>query len=108
MINRILVPLDGSKLASLILVHVGGKYPSLMPMAERILAQRGCPFEMHLLRGDPANALLQAVHTGNADLLALTTTGQSRGKQIRFGSVAEKILTNCPCPMLVVHAGLTK
>jgi len=122
-IRRILVALDGSEEAlevlgsaadisatfgsSLVLVHVGRRFPSLMPMAEKFLIQRGRAFEKRLLRGDPAAAILKAVVAEKADLLALTTTGERKRDQIYFGSVAEKVLKGCPGPMLVVHTGRT-
>jgi nucleotide-binding universal stress UspA family protein len=123
-IRKILIALDGSEEAlevlgpacdlagaygsSLVLVHVGRKFPAVMPLAEKFLTQRGRAFEKRLLRGDPATAILGAIDAEKADLLALTTTGEAKRDQIHFGSVAEKVLKACPRPMLVVHTGRTR
>src|SRR5579872_2209296 len=93
-IRKILIALDGSEDAqevlgpaadlatvfgaSLVLAHVGKKYPLIMPTAERFLIQRHCRFEKRLLKGEPAEALLRAVETERADVLGLTTTGHTR------------------------------
>jgi len=122
--RKILVALDGSDEslevlapasdlaaslgASLILAHVGKRFPSLMQFAEKFLIRRGRTFEKRLLRGEPAEAILDAVNTEKADLLAMTTTGQAKRNQIHFGSVAEAILKGCERPMLVVHTGLIR
>jgi nucleotide-binding universal stress UspA family protein len=122
-IHKILIALDGSEEslevvgpatelawalgASVILVHAGKVMPPGMPVAQKILSQRKVPFETRLLRGEPAAAILKSLETEKADLLALTTTGESRRDQIFFGKTAEEMLKKCGLPILVVHTGRT-
>ena len=122
-IQKILIALDGSEEAlevvspaaelaatlgaSVILVHAGSHVPPSMPLAHKILAQHKVPFETRLLRGEPSEAILNALDEEEADLLALTTTGKAKRDQIFFGSVAEEILKKCGKPLLVVHTGRT-
>jgi|SRR5579862_8267896 len=93
--------------ASVVLAHVGKEPPPTFPMAEKLLLQHRRTFETLLLRGDPAEALLQALDDEKADLLALATTGKSNGGPITFGAVAERLLKSAKCPLLVVHTGTT-
>lgn len=122
-IRRIVIALDGSEealevlpaaaelaaafKASILLVHVGKRLPPEMPMAQKMLAVRHLPFETRLLKGNPVEAILKAVESEKADVLALTTTGRTKRDQIFFGSVAEGILRKCSRPLLVVHTGRT-
>jgi nucleotide-binding universal stress UspA family protein len=122
-IHKILIAVDGSEEslevvapaaelawalgASVVLAHAGKRFPPAMPMAQKILALRKVPCETRLLRGEPAEAILKALETEKADLLALTTTGESRKDHLFFGRVAEEILKKCGRPILVVHTGRT-
>lgn len=120
-IRRILVALDGSDEAlesvapagdvaaatgaTVILVHAGKRLPPNLPMAQKLLIDRDVKFDVRLLKGEPAAAILKALDGEKADLLALTTTGKAKRDQIFFGSVAEDILKKCGRPLLVVHTG---
>jgi nucleotide-binding universal stress UspA family protein len=90
------------------LIHAGTHAPPSLPLAEEVLHRRGVPFQFRLVAGDePASAILRAAEDEKADLLALTTTGESRRDGIFFGSVAEEILKRSGRPLLVIHTGRT-
>ncbi len=49
----------------------------------------------------PAEVVLETVENDATDLVAMTTHGYSGIDRWIFGSVAEKIMRHCPCPLLV-------
>jgi len=52
--------------------------------------------------GDAAEAILNLARTENVDLITLGSHGKSGLKRLLMGSVAERVLGNSPCPVLVV------
>ncbi|HBP22722.1 MAG TPA: hypothetical protein DEA08_33695 [Planctomycetes bacterium] len=59
--------------------------------------------EVHVLGayGDPAEQLLEAAERQDVDLLAMTSHGRTGLSRWRFGSVAEKVLRQARCPLLI-------
>jgi nucleotide-binding universal stress UspA family protein len=53
------------------------------------------------LSGNVASEILARAESEGADLVAMTTHGHSGLDRWLFGSVAEKVLRNCPTPLLV-------
>jgi nucleotide-binding universal stress UspA family protein len=130
---RILVPLDGSELSEAVLPSVGEfakvfgsevvllhaleEHPAAYPVAslsespgdaQSVLerARRRIPdakVRTLAVKGSPAFAILHAVETEKADLVALTTHGRSRISRWAFGSVAEHVLHQSRAPLLVVR-----
>jgi nucleotide-binding universal stress UspA family protein len=137
--SRVLIPLDGSKLAAsimplvlpmvsdsqaeVVLLHVSvpGK-ESVHPVpevakkraqakAETALADvqdslkaAGVTAHVFGTYGDPAEELLAAIERQEADLLAMTSHGREGLSRWRFGSVAEKVLREARCPLLIKTA----
>lgn len=117
-VRRLIVPLDGSKLAEsvvwwsirlaqllksrLVFLHVraDGKAPPTAAFEKRMtriaesLCKQGIPSEFRLQRGDAAERILAFADLN--DLILTTTHGFGGMKRWVFGSVAEKL----------VHAGL--
>jgi nucleotide-binding universal stress UspA family protein len=57
----------------------------------------------HLLReGDEGQIVEQVVREQHADLVVLGTHGRTGLDHLLMGSIAEKIIRRCPCPVLVV------
>jgi nucleotide-binding universal stress UspA family protein len=67
------------------------------------LRERGRTVELLQPEGDPAAVLLEQARTLNADLIALTTHGRSGLSRLFYGSVAEAVLHEAPCPVLLVR-----
>ncbi len=134
--ERILVPLDGSKLAEGVLSTVervaaasdalvtlliveamtATELPSpvmafpwdpaaqalrLRPVIER-LEGKGLKADAEATYGSVAAEILQAA--AGVDLLAMTTHGRSGVSRLWFGSVAEQVIREARCPVLVVRA----
>ena len=125
MFRRVLIPLDGSELseaalvplkrllsgsedARALLLHAApsdsadAAEDSLARAAERVRAwPLGC--EVHLVEGDPADAILSALERLNPDLIAMATHGRSGLQRLVRGSVAERVLRHATQPLLLVN-----
>jgi nucleotide-binding universal stress UspA family protein len=130
--RRILVPLDGSEVASAVVPHA--QKLALAFEAEVVLLRIDPAFDdpgtkrydelsgflntcasglerMGVKKvtlvgssGDPAQEILRTVEGQRVDLVAMSTHGRSGFDRLRFGSVAEEVLRHCPCPMLICRA----
>jgi nucleotide-binding universal stress UspA family protein len=69
-----------------------------------LLAERGVKAHGILLRGDPADAIVQQATKAGSGLLVLATHGRSGLSGIWTGSVGSKILARYGKPLLLVHA----
>jgi nucleotide-binding universal stress UspA family protein len=71
---------------------------------ERDVAALGLPTEClvnyHVLHGAPARRLLEAA--AHADLLVVGSRGAGGFRGLRFGSTADQVVRNAPCPVVVV------
>ena len=63
-------------------------------------AAAGVPIECRVVEGDVATEILAAAAT--ADLLVVGTHGRSGFERLVLGSVAERLLRQAPCPLLIV------
>lgn len=68
----------------------------------RRLKERGTEVGVEQPEGAPAEELLRYVGTSGADLIAMTTHGRGGLGRLVFGSVADEVLRQAPCPVLVV------
>jgi len=128
---KILIPLDGSKLAEKALeaagelVGPGNTFVLLQVLnpvfgvliEEEKLRARGYLEEMSIrlrrkcdpsdvqllvLRGSVANTILEAAEEQDVDLIALTPRGSGGVMRWVVGSVAQKVVRHAPCPVLTV------
>lgn len=149
MLNKILVPLDGSELAeralgpahalaqpaeaSLVLLRAAlpermltpdtyalGGYSPLWPNQSLELAHKAADDYLQKLRarktlggpairaivaeGDPATSIVDAAAAEAVDLIAMSSHGYSGATLWMLGSVAERVLHETPCPVLVVRS----
>lgn len=129
-VHRIIVPLDGSKLADsvvwwsirlaqllkakLVFLHVypdgsrgwnAAKFEALNRRMTRIcesLCKQGVPASFRLQRGDAAARIIN--FADHDDLILTTTHGSGGFKRWIFGSVAEKLIHDAGTPVLVYKA----
>lgn len=66
------------------------------------LAQHDATAETHVMLGSAVAAILDFAQPG--DLVVMTSRGQGGFKRWLMGSVAEKLIRECPAPLLVVPA----
>jgi len=126
-VRRVIVPVDGSKLAEaavpwsgalarllkakLVFLHVaarGAAAPAAlrkrMLSACEVLAKEGVKASFHEQKGDPADRILQYADAN--DLIVTTTHGAGGFKRWVFGSVAEKLIHAASIPILVYKTAL--
>ncbi len=126
MIERILVPLDGSELAETVLPYTeyvaarSGAEMRLLTVvgtdAERTeasaylaplcdhLRSRAVEASVATAPGDAAETILAEADNWNVDLIAMSTHGRSGVLRWVFGSVADKVLHATTRPLLLVRA----
>jgi universal stress protein A len=66
---------------------------------------KGIDHETSLRVGHPAPEILSAVTELGADLVVMATHGRTGVSHLVLGSVAEKVVREAPCPVLIVRAG---
>lgn len=56
-----------------------------------------------VVAGNPADAIPEAAKSNAADLLVMGTHGRTGVSRMLLGSVASKVISTAPCPVLTVH-----
>jgi nucleotide-binding universal stress UspA family protein len=71
-------------------------------------ADAGLPIEQRLEErtGNPAQGILRVAQGMKPDLIVMGTHGRTWLRQTHLGSVAEQVVRNAPCPVVVVKAPL--
>jgi len=62
----------------------------------------GVRFEHRLLSGDPAPAVAELARREQVDLIVMSSHGRSGWGRLLMGSVAEGVMREAPCPILIV------
>jgi nucleotide-binding universal stress UspA family protein len=57
-----------------------------------------------VLTGAPFEAIAEAARAEQADLIVMGTHGRTGASRILLGSVAARVITTAPCPVLTVRA----
>lgn len=126
MLERVVVPLDGSAASravleqslpllrnagELILLRVIDPAGPDVPGAEarveaeaRVLSGLGVGTRATTVVGEPAAAILETAESFRATLVAMTTHGSSGPSRWTMGSVATKVLRACHAPVLIVRS----
>jgi nucleotide-binding universal stress UspA family protein len=79
------------------------KAVSRLEQIETKLRQEGHRCSTEVRHEQPADAVRLASNEWGADLVVIGTRGMSRLEHLLLGSVAERIVTSSPCPVLAVH-----
>ena len=72
----------------------------------RHAAEFGVKAQHRLLVGVPDASILEWVGDRGAGLIAMGTHGRTGWDRLQFGSTAESIVRQAPCPVLTVHAAV--
>lgn len=76
---------------------------SLAPLVARAEAA-GVKARSLLVKGTPYRAIARAARTNDADLVVLGTHGRTGVARLFLGSVAARVISTAPCPVLTVRA----
>jgi universal stress protein A len=63
----------------------------------------GRPVRWRVLTGDPAAEIVRYAREQHCDLLVVGTHGRTGVRRLVLGSVAERVVRESPCAVLVVH-----
>ena len=61
-----------------------------------------CNIEFRLVEGDPGNEIVQVAREAHCDLIIMGTHGRTGLGRLLMGAVAEKVLRQSSCPVLLV------
>ena len=75
----------------------------LKPLVEKA-GSEGIRAEALILTGAPYEAITQAAEEQGADLVIMGTHGRKGVSRLFLGSVASRVISTAPCPVLTVHA----
>ncbi|MFC6990107.1 universal stress protein [Haloplanus sp. GCM10025708] len=70
------------------------------------LAEDGVDYEIRGIVGDPGEAIVELAGRTNADQVIVGGRKRSPTGKAVFGSVAQEVMLNAPCPVLYVRQGL--
>jgi len=71
---------------------------------ERAHARPNLELETTVAEGDPAEAILNTAAARKSDLIVMSTHGYSGVTRWIMGSVTERVLSNAPCPVLIIRS----
>jgi nucleotide-binding universal stress UspA family protein len=83
------------------LLHVGSG-EDVPPL--QVPAEPGWDWAVHALEGDAAEVIVQTAAAAGSDLIVMTTEGPHGFLDALRGSTAERVLRECRCPVLTLHA----
>jgi nucleotide-binding universal stress UspA family protein len=61
--------------------------------------------KLRVVAGEPATAILKMARQKKTDLIVIAPHGHNRLRKAIFGSTAEEVVKNSPCPVVTMHAG---
>ena len=87
---------DGRQDAAAGLAHWKGQLEQIRPLNPAIAVTHAC------LQGDPATEIVRFARDAGVDVIVMGTHGRTGLERLLMGSVAEKVLRDAPCSVLVV------
>jgi len=88
------------------MLHDGAYADESAPALRRLLdiadVITDAPTEVRVLRGEPSDAILRAAEDANVSMIVMGTQGRTGVARVLMGSVAEQVVRNASCPVLIV------
>ncbi len=63
----------------------------------------GIPLEKEVLIGKPYEKIIETARNEKVDLIVMGNRGYSKIKRFFLGSVSHRVISDAPCPVLVIH-----
>jgi len=101
----VIVPTDGDeweqhhRLTRELEVRCEARRRRLMALGMSLPPTRLCA---HLVRGNPAERIVDLADSLDAELVVMATHGRRRWRRMLLGTIAEEVVRNAPCAVLVV------
>jgi nucleotide-binding universal stress UspA family protein len=76
---------------------------SLMQLRELVPHSFTGTWETEVAAGAPANAIVRLAQERNVDLIVMSTHGRTGLSHLLLGSVAERVVREAPCPVLIIR-----
>ncbi|MGE5042290.1 MAG: universal stress protein [Candidatus Levyibacteriota bacterium] len=67
------------------------------------LVEAGVEVEIEVGHGLPGEEIISAAKVHGADLIIMATRGRSGIRRMMLGSVADYVVRNAPCPVMLIH-----
>lgn len=74
-------------------------------MVERVAGTANVPVRRRLLAGVPYQAIVKKARDEGFDLIVMGTHGRKGLSHLLMGSVAEQVVRQAPCPVIIVRGG---
>jgi len=97
--NGIVVPIDYSQTVSM---FTNLQTKMLDDFTDKIDCA-GIPVEKVVLTGIPSDEIIQFANESNCDLIVMGRRGFSKIKRFFVGSVTQRVISDAPCPVLVIN-----
>lgn len=104
-------PYDSGLLGAQVLVDQKALTETMQKSAEDLLNSvttemdfSGVTVEKEVLLGEPYMRILDAAKKDAVDLIVMGNRGFSKIKRFFVGSVTQKVISEAPCPVLVIHS----
>jgi universal stress protein A len=94
-------PIDVEALETALVEHAGKRLHEFA----RLHVGKGIPTTVRAVRGSVAAQILDVASDEAADLIVISTHGETGLRHVLLGSVAEKVVRMATCPVLTVHCG---
>lgn len=65
----------------------------------------GIRVEKEVLLGEPYAKIIETAKNDKIDIIVMSNRGFSKVKRFFVGSVTQKVISDAPCPVLVVNPG---
>jgi nucleotide-binding universal stress UspA family protein len=84
-------------------INPEAKVDAILASAAGTSRSGGLAIELHAVKGDPADALIQVAEKENADLIVVGNKGMTGSRRFLLGSVPDKVSHHAPCSVMIVH-----
>lgn len=64
----------------------------------------GINVQHEVLHGEPYEKIIETAKNGNFDMIVMGNRGFSKIKRFFVGSVTQRVISDAPCPVLVIHS----